>query len=159
MIVVSDTSPITYLIKINLIHLLPALFGRVIIPKVVYDELSKVAEQKLWLESDDSGWLVVKEARDTSSVKRFNVILDRGESEAIALAVELNASALLIDEREGRRIAVEEGLNVTGVIGVLIEAKRQGYIQLIKPALDSLMSKGFRISSAIYNSALRQSGE
>lgn len=159
MIVVSDTSPITYLIKINLIHLLPSLFGHVIIPKFVHEELSKVAEQKLWLESDDSDWLVVKEVLDTSSVKRFNLILDRGESEAIALAIELNASALLIDEREGRRIAVEEGLNVTGVIGVLIEAKRQGYIQLIKPPLDSMMSKGFRISTAIYNSVLHQSGE
>jgi len=159
MIVISDTSPITYLLQINQVNLLPLLFKSVVIPARVYEELCEIEEQKKWLESGNVYWVEVKQVSDKELVKRFSRILDAGESEAIALAKELKADVLLIDEWEGRRIAIEEGLKVTGVIGILLEAKRQKIIDKIKPSLDILVDKGFRISESVYTAVIVQSGE
>lgn len=72
----------------------------------------------------------------------------------LPLAKELNADAILIDEWKGRTIAMEQGLNVTGVMGVLIEAKRQNLIGAVKPSIDSLRARGFRISENLYREVL-----
>jgi uncharacterized protein len=104
-------------------------------------------------------WIEVKQVSNKDFVNRYNEVLDSGESEALALAKELNADVVLIDEREGRRIALNEGLKVTGVIGALLEAKRQNFIDEVKYALDKLIAKGFRISKNVYMATLIQAGE
>lgn len=159
MIVVSDTSPITYLLQINHIHLLPQLFHSVVVPVRVYEELCEIEEQKAWLNSAAATWIEVKQVSDKDLVQQFNVILDSGESEAIVLAKELKAEIILIDEWKGRTIAIEQGLAVTGIMGVLLEAKNQSLISAVKPAIDNLIQKSFRISENVYKEVLLLANE
>nr|WP_278003375.1 DUF3368 domain-containing protein [Nodosilinea sp. TSF1-S3] len=86
--------------------------------------------------------------------------IDLGEAAAIALALELNAELLLMDERRGRTLAQNCGLNVTGLLGVLLQAKRKGLIPLIKPIIDELIDKAdFRLSKHLYMTVLEAAGE
>lgn len=119
MIIVSDTSPICYLILIDLIDLLPQIYGKVIIPEAVFAELSSPQapiEVRAWLQAQPE-WLTVRpiSTAPDSSLKR----LDLGEREAILLAESLTADVVLIDETAARSIATERGLNVVGLLGVL----------------------------------------
>ena len=93
-------------------------------------------------------------------VEELEEAIDEGESEAIALAIELNAELLLIDDREARREAVRRGLDFTGLLGVLREAKNRGLIQAVKPLLDELIAIAeFRVGEALYEQVLRDVGE
>jgi predicted nucleic acid-binding protein len=83
-----------------------------------------------------------------------------GEAEAIALAAEVNANRLLIDERLGRQAAAELGLSLIGVLGILLAAKRQGLISEVKPVIDDLVIQaGFRVSSQLYADVLNAADE
>lgn len=82
--------------------------------------------------------------------------LDKGETEAIALALELEAEQVLIDERRGRRIAARLNLRYTGVLGILVEAKNRGLISEVKPLLDALINQaGFWVAAPLYRSVLQ----
>jgi predicted nucleic acid-binding protein len=99
-----------------------------------------------------------------ASIRQFDLLNqlygDEGESEAIALAVELEAELLVIDERLGRDTARHFGLNFTGLIGLLVDAKHKGLIDEIKRYLDELRNVfGFRISESLYRRVLTDEGE
>jgi predicted nucleic acid-binding protein len=86
--------------------------------------------------------------------------VDEGEAEAIALAFELNADLLLIDERIGRAVASRLGIRFIGLLGVLIEARHKGLILAVKPVLDELIAgAGFWVTRELYDSVLRAAGE
>ncbi|BAZ03855.1 DUF3368 domain-containing protein [Calothrix sp. NIES-3974] len=94
--------------------------------------------------------------RDRTLVKASSNELDIGEAEAIALAVEIQADQVLIDERRGRLIASRLNLPYTGILGVLVEAKSQGLILEVKPLLDALINEaGFWITESLYNNVLK----
>lgn len=157
MIVVSDTSPINNLAAINQLHLLQQLYGTVLIPEAVYQELTDpdfpVAGAK---EVQTFTWIQIRAVEDWTMLKALSSELDPGEAEAIVLALEMKAEQVLIDERRGRMIAARLNLHYTGILGVLVEAKSQGLISTVKPLLDDLINKaGFWVAEPLYKSVLR----
>ena len=155
MIIVSDTTPISELAKVNYLNLLPKLFGRVMIPKGVYDELT-TGNHPAALRVRELSWLDVVTVNNRLVVKELQQVgnLDLGESEAIALAEEMNADRLLIDEKAARRVATARNLPIIGTMGVLLLAKRQGELENVKDVLDQMQQQGTRISNRLYTRVL-----
>jgi predicted nucleic acid-binding protein len=157
-IVISDTSAITNLAAVDQLRLLPLLYKQVIIPEAVYRELVDIDPPVPGsAEVQAATWLEVKLITNRKVVERLQseVRLDPGESEAIALALELGADLLLIDERRGRAEADRLGIKITGLLGILVEAKRNNLIVAVKPLMDALIATSeFRVSSALYNQIL-----
>ncbi|WP_427162113.1 DUF3368 domain-containing protein [Aliinostoc sp. HNIBRCY26] len=158
MIVISDTSAITNLAAIDQLRLLPLLYKQVIIPEAVYRELVDIDPPVPGsAEVQTATWLEVKLIANREFVERLQseVRLDPGESEAITLALELQADLLLIDERRGRAEADRLGIKITGLLGILVEAKRKNLILAVKPLIDALIATSeFRVSSALYKQIL-----
>jgi predicted nucleic acid-binding protein len=155
MIVVSDTSPINYLVLADYAHVLPELFGRVIVPPAVIRELQHAqtpAAVQEWAK-DPPAWL---EVRSPSQVDP-SLDLGPGEVEAISLAKELRAEVVLIDERKATRAARQMGLTVTGTLGVLVTASQRGLIRL-SDAISALPST-FRAPEPLLRELLRQAAE
>ena len=162
MIVVSNTSPLTNLAAIGQFEILRQLYGELHIASAVWDELN--SQGKRWpgsLEVEhNSAWIQQHRIHNQSLVISLQRDLDRGEAESIALALEIRADLILLDEREGRHAAARLGLRVVGVVGVLLEAKAQGELAAIRPMLDRLRQKaGFYLSEKFYQSALKLAGE
>lgn len=123
MIVVSDASPLAALSYIRQIDLLPQLHGRVLAPEAVWQELLAGRQHPGRNAVIQATWIEQRAVQNQQLVLSLQKDLDRGEAEAIALALETEADLLIIDERLGRRTAQHLGLNIIGVIGVLIDAK------------------------------------
>jgi len=157
-IVISDTSAITNLAAIHNLQLLLQLYSQVMIPEAVYRELADIDPPVPGtLEVQRASWLEVREIvnREVVECLQDEVRLDSGESEAIALALELNADLLLIDERRGRAKADRLGVRITVLLGILVEAKQKNLIVAVKPLIDELIAKSeFRVSSALYSQIL-----
>ena len=156
MIVVSDTSPINYLLLINQIDLLPRLFEQIIIPDVVRNEMldsSAPPALQQWI-ANPPPWLVVQAVSVTDETLNA---LDPGEQAAIALAQTLPADLLIIDERLGRRIAGDRGIPIIGTLGILDDAARQGLVEL-SDAIARLQQTNFRISRRIIQTLLENGG-
>jgi predicted nucleic acid-binding protein len=161
MIVVSNTSPNVNLAVVGQLDLLQKLYGHVIIPQAVYDEIVIAgAGQTGAVEVKSFAWIETNKAKERALVASLQLELDNGEVEAIALAAELKADLLLLDERRGRAIASRLGLRCVGLLGVLMEAKHQDLIAAVKPILDALIQKaGFWVSQALYDHVLQSAGE
>src|SRR4051794_23724706 len=142
MLVISDTTAITNLTAIKHLELLHLLYGEIVIPEAVKRELtepgmSNPGAREVWTES----WILVRPITNRQMVAEFltdNSALDIGEAEAIVLAIELDADLLLIDDRIGRRVAERQGLAITGVLGALLDAKKQAVIPAVRPLIDDL---------------------
>lgn len=161
-IVVSNTTPIISLMKIKGINILREIFGEIIISKGVYDELTA----KVFLEEEinminNCDFIKIQEVKNEFAVKLIQkqLNLDLGESEAIVLTNEMKASILIMDERKGRKIAKTMGLNITGTLGVILQAKNKGIISEVKPLLDKLIENNIRISDNLYKDALINANE
>jgi predicted nucleic acid-binding protein len=144
MIVISDTSPINYLILIGEIDILEKLFKRTFVPQAVFSELqhTKTPQRvKDWTANTPS-WLEVKKA--DSSLFTPSKRLGDGEREAIALAIELKADALLIDDRDGTREARSRSLIALGTLNLLERAAEKCLLDLPE-TLDRLSQTSFRL--------------
>lgn len=157
MIVVSDTSVIINLAWLNQLDLLQTLYHEVTIPPAVWEEIVINGAGKPGSDEVQAAtWIRVKKAKNSNLVHSLQQTLDRGEAEAIALAIELDAKLLLMDERLGRETAQSFDLPVIGLIGVLIEAKEQNLIPLLQPYLYRLRHViGFHISTTLYEHVLQ----
>jgi predicted nucleic acid-binding protein len=154
MIVVSDTSPINYLLAIGQIEILPKLFGTIIIPATVMAELKADDAPKVnlrWLVKLPAGF----EVRWASHLDQA-LDLDAGEREAICLAEELHAAAVLMDERKGRTVARQRGIAVVGTIGILEKAASLRLLDL-EAALVALQKTTFYGSEELIQAALARS--
>lgn len=160
MLVVSNTSPILNLAIIGQLELIYQQFRQVQIPLAVLSEL-KVQENRPGSKEIQAalnvGWIEVQAVSSQLSVQLLQQTLDRGEAEAITLAIELKADRILLDERDGRKVAKSLGLKVTGVLGILLRAKKEGELSSLPDAIDALVkTAGFRISSELLAKVLAQ---
>jgi predicted nucleic acid-binding protein len=145
MIVVCDTSPINYLLLTGCVTVLEELYGRIIMPGSVFAELQEPGAPqavKVWM-ANLPDWVEVRSATKVPALP-----LDPGEQEAIALAEELRADFLLLDERKGREIAVNRRLPVIGTLGVIERAGTLGLLDVSK-AISRLAKTNFRASASL----------
>jgi predicted nucleic acid-binding protein len=155
-IVVADSTPLRYLILIEHAHVLPALYGRVIIPPAVVSELSQgrtPESVRNWLSSKPD-WLSVQSPN--RPLPSSDSSLGLGEREAIALAEELTADALLMDDRDARQEAERRNLPVLGTLRVLADAAEHGFADLAI-AFARLRETNFRASEQLLRWLLSQS--
>jgi predicted nucleic acid-binding protein len=150
MIVIADTGPINYLVLIEEIQVLPALYGRIVIPVSVSEELKRPRAPdvvRVWIGRPPN-WLEVRTPVQSPDTELANAHLDAGERDAILLAEELGADQLIIDEIRGRRIAQRRHLVITGTLGVLKAGAQQGLLDL-KTAVARLSQTNFHIAQEI----------
>lgn len=152
MIVISDTTPIISLLKINRLDLLKTLFDEVLIPEAVFNELttnSRYEKESEIVKNCD--FLKVSKIEDEKSVALLQKLtnLDLGESEAIILAENLKSDLLLMDEVKGRAVANQMEIKITGTVGVILIAKERNLISLdeIKTAIDIFKKNHRHISN------------
>ena len=157
--IISDTTPIISLIKINRLDLLEKLFEEVLIPEAVYRELTTNAlfenEAKI---VKTSSFLKTSSVQNRKSLQLLQAVsgLDDGESEAIILADELKSDVLIMDERKGRKVAEKLGIKITGTVGVLLQSYSENMISSdeIKTYLDQLKNSNIRLSESLIQKAL-----
>ena len=155
MTVISNTSPLRYLILIDQFELNPKLFDRVFVPQAVCDELGASVAPTIvrnWISSPPD-WLEIQSVSTLPDVPLQR--LGAGEREAILLAEELEADLILLDDMQARRLAVERGLIVTGLLGLLQQSATLGLIDLTV-AIERLRETNFWISSSLLQSLLEQ---
>ncbi len=148
MIVVSDTSPICYLLLINQIDVLQILYKVIVIPKTVADELGASESPpivKRWIAQPPI-WLQIQPAELPQSIELGK--LDPGERGAILLAEQLKANLVIMDDKSARRIAVERGLKIIGLLGVVKDAARSGLLDL-EMTFKQLQDVGFWVSPTL----------
>jgi len=157
MIVISDTTPLISLMKIESLDILEKMYKKIIVPKAVCDELiinvDYQSEIDIIRKCTFLQTKIVKENLSVSLLQK-QLKLDLGESEAIVLANSINADLIIIDERKARRMAKDIGLNVTGTLGILVEAKQRGLVKELRPLLDKLIKNEIRISKRLYQDIL-----
>ena len=148
MVVVSDASPINHLLLVGKIFILPKLLGKVIVPSAVFQELQNRKTPKVVREfiKNCPEWLEVRQATVLFDAELDE--LDIGEREAIVLAEELSADALLIDERLGRKTALRRNLPVIGTLGILERAAEKGLLDFVE-VLQKLKTNGFFIAPTL----------
>ena len=154
MIVVSDTSPICYLLLIDQIEILPTLYGVIIIPQAVADELSAdnaPSIVKKWIAHPPE-WLQIQVIAIPQNVDLEK--LDRGEREAISLAEQRNADLVILDDKAARRAALERGLRIIGLIGILKDAAQSELIDL-EIVFTQLREVGFWVMPSLLERLLR----
>jgi uncharacterized protein len=159
-LVVSDTSPIRALHHLGLLPVLGKLFERVVVPPAVIRELKLPPRRFLSVELDGYSFIEVRAPQDSVQVQRFLRDLDPGESEALSLAIEIGAEAVLMDEEAGRQAAKESSIVTFGTLGILLRAKTQGHLEQIRPLIDSLIEElDFFVSDRLKQEVLKIAGE
>jgi predicted nucleic acid-binding protein len=144
MLAVSNTSPISNLASIGRLELLRSQFSAIWVPGAVAEELMAHPDpfaQNLIQRPIEEQRIKVGKVEYSRLLRLLLLQLHQGEAEAIALATELKADMVLIDEQEGRQLASKTGLAVTGVLGILLHAKRAGTLTAVRPEIDLLRSK------------------
>ena len=160
MTVVTNAGPLIALAQIGRLNLLQLLYDELYLPLAVFDEVVTFGRERAGAaEVEMADWIRVINISDISAVERLRDRLDLGESEAIVLAIELQADLLLIDEARGRRVAQAQGLNHIGTVGSLVLARQRRLITAVTPLLDELIASGFRMDEALYRTAQKLAGE
>ena len=147
--IISDTSCFIILSNIGALQLLHDVYGNVITTEDVAIEFGEKLPE----------WVDILNVKDKQKQQLLELQIDKGESSAIALALELLDCTVVLDDNKARKLARSLGLNVTGTIGVIIKAKLIGKIPSIKPYLEKIKATNFRLSTEIELQALIESNE
>lgn len=148
-IIISDTSCLILLIKIDELDLLRKFSDRIIITPIIKKELGIALPD----------WIEVIDPKDKHYQKILEMDLDKGEASAISLMLEIDNSVLLIDDLKGRKIAERLNLRFSGTFGLLLKSKEIGLIKSIKPLIEKVRSTNFRFSEKLLSEVLRQAKE
>ena len=161
--VVVDSSVLITLAAGEQFHLLREFYSTIHIPPEVWNETtatSKAFGDREVRQAQAEGWLLVQAPRDLARVSTLPFNLQPGETEALALALELPGALLLVDDAQGRKAAAALGIAYTGSLGVLLRAKAEGNIVALRPVLGLLAARTtFWLSAAVESAALKQAGE
>jgi len=161
--VVSNTSPILNLAIIGELSLLRDQFEEILIPGAVLEELrveENLPGSKGVRDAIKAGWIRIETVKQDPLVRAMQRDLDKGEAEAIALAMQVNARLVLMDERDGRKAARSMKLKVVGVLGILLKSRREGRLMSLEQAMDKLRDKaGFYIREDLYKEIMREANE
>jgi len=160
--IVSNSSVLISLSTIGKLHLLPKRFpDGILIPKAVWEEVVEAGSGRPGsTEVSSAKWISIREAADRSLVNLLRTELDQGEAEAVALAHEVKAKVVLLDERDARSAAEKLGIRVLGTVGILVWSKKAGLIPSLRNELDLLESKAkFRLSRQVHARAVSEAGE
>jgi predicted nucleic acid-binding protein len=150
--VVADASALICLALVDQLSILPGLFGRVLIPPAVAVEATRRG-------AGLPDWVDVRPPRGPVDERIANARLGAGETEVLCLGLELPGSMLILDDGAARDLAVELRLRMTGTAAVLVAAKRAGLIPQVRPVLDALRARGFRVSPKVYHRILESASE
>jgi len=161
--VVSNTSPILNLAIIGELSLLRDQFEEILIPGAVLEELrveENLPGSKGVRDAIKAGWIRIETVKQDPLVRAMQRDLDKGEAEAIALAMQVNTRLVLMDERDGRKAARSMKLKVVGVLGILLKSRREGRLMSLEQAMDKLRDKaGFYIREDLYKEIMREANE
>lgn len=147
--IISDASCLILLDNIGELYLLHKLYGIVLTTPEVAAEFGKAIPD----------WLLIKQAENHNYQYILNASVDKGEASAIALAIDYPGSILIIDDLKGRKLAIQLGLHTLGTMGIFIDAKEKGIIELVKPMLEKVRKTNFRITKNIETIILEKAGE
>ena len=157
--IVADTGPIIAFARLGHLDLLRDVVGQLTIPHAVYEELvGQGSNRPGAAEVVAGGWILRRVVTNRTLIAELPSVLHAGEREAIALAQELNAQ-LLIDEEQGRTIALSRGLSVIRSLRVLADAKQRGRIAIVRPIVEELRAGGYWIDEDVIRSFLQEMGE
>lgn len=160
--VIADAGPLIGLARAGLLHLVRQVYRRVVVPPAVLAELKKDEDRpgaRVLRQAMDAGWMRREGVRRSRELTLLEIRLDRGEAEAILLAMQRPHRFLLMDERRGRSVARSKGVRVVGTGGVLIAAKKRGFIDTVTPSLERLVSAGYRLAPALREEIRHLAGE
>ena len=156
-LIIADSSPLIGLARIGHLTLVKSLAGRVWVPPAVWDEITQFDRPEARVLSAQT-WIEVVAPR-AADVIPFSSMLDKGEAEALALAINQSGAALLIDDLRGRRVAARLNIRHFGTVGLLGQAKREGLVSAVRPLLEALVANGIYLGQELTERALRQLGE
>jgi predicted nucleic acid-binding protein len=147
--IISDTSCLIILSNIGELQLLQKVYGQVFTTVEIAQEFGEILPE----------WIVIEGAADIYKQQLLELQIDKGESSAIALALEMSNSTLILDDNKARKIANQLGLHVTGTIGIIVKAKLNGIIPSIRPILEKIRQTNFRLTVEIETLALKAAQE
>lgn len=148
-IIISDTSCLILLHKIDQLSLLTSLFSEVLITSTIASEFGRELPE----------WIIIKDPTNPHYQHILTTIVDAGEASAIALALEQSSSLIILDDLKARKLASELNLTFTGTLGIIIEAKLSGKIESVKPLLIKIKQTNFHLPVELENRILHKAGE
>ncbi|MGE0683401.1 MAG: DUF3368 domain-containing protein [Candidatus Binatia bacterium] len=155
--IVSNSTPLIAFARIGELELLRQVVQHVFVPEAVWNEVTEAGNRPGTTEIRSASWVEVQVV--ASIPPELLHLLDRGEAEAIALAEEITAEELLLDERAARAVAVARGVKIIGSAGLLVRAKQRNLITVVRPFLERMQAQGIRYSRQFVDELLRQLGE
>lgn len=158
--VVSNSTPLIALSRIDELDVLHSLFGSIIIPDAVYHEVvlegvGRPGER----EVKEASWIIKMPVHNLIAVSLLEPDLNKGEAEAVVLAKELSANYLLVDEKKARRVARASGIRIIGTAGIVGLAAKMGLLPDIDSIFNKLEQNGFRYTEAVKNMVKEESGK
>jgi predicted nucleic acid-binding protein len=157
--VIVNSTPLIVLCGIGRLYILKDMYEEIFIPYAVFREVTAKEDSVCVQIRSARSWIRVEEIKDHSEKKMYKAKLHDGEVEVMILAQEQKADLIILDDNAAKKTAKYLGLTVTGTLGVLVKAKRQGIIEEVRPILSEMKQNGFYIGRAVERMVLDQAGE